>query len=58
MSWFRSLQKAWNKDKAGYEWVFPLIDTNKDGKVTAREYEAFQTFKKTHDDWEKAPRSK
>ena len=51
-------QEEWNRDKRGYEWVFPLIDKNKDGKVSAEEYDAFQDFKKRHDDWEKALRSK
>jgi hypothetical protein len=49
-------QSDWNREKEGYEWVFVLIDKNKDGKVSAEEYRAFQDFKKRHDDWEKALR--
>lgn len=51
-------QKDWDKHKAGYEWVFPVIDQNADGKVTSREYDAFQAFKKTHANWAKALRRK
>ena len=49
-------QKEWNKDKKGFEWVFPLIDKDQDGEVTTSEYNTFQAFKKKHDDWEKALR--
>ena len=37
----------WKKEKGKYGWVFPHIDENADGKVTA-EYEAFQKYKKKH----------
>lgn len=43
---------AWNDEKPGYEWLFPFIDTNKDGKVTQKEYTHFQNFKKKSDDWQ------
>lgn len=49
-------QAEWNRAKKGYEWVFVLIDKNKDGKVDANEYDAFQAFKKRHHNWEKALR--
>jgi hypothetical protein len=50
-------QEEWDATKRGYEWVFLLIDGNKDGKVSAAEYEAFQAFKKEHQaDWEMALR--
>ncbi len=49
-------QTEWDREKEGYEWVFPLIDSDKDGKVDAEEYGAFQLFKKTHDNWEEALR--
>ena len=42
----------WNHQKPGYEWVFPLIDTNHDGKVTQEEYNRFQSFKQKSKDWE------
>jgi len=49
-------QDDWDLQKKGYEWVFVLIDNNKDGSVTEEEYEAFQKLKKTHDNWERALR--
>ena len=45
-------EEEWKKDKGGYGWVFPHIDKNADGKVTAAEYEAFQEFKRQHPNWE------
>ena len=42
----------WKKEKGKYGWVFPHIDENADGKVTAAEYEAFQKYKKKHPNWE------
>lgn len=50
-------QKEWNSDESGYEWVFPLIDKNKDGKVSIQEYNDFQLFKQEHNDWEKMLRN-
>jgi hypothetical protein len=44
-------QKEWDRSKRGYEWVFPLIDNDKDGIVSVEEYRAFQTLKKNHEDW-------
>ncbi len=49
-------QAEWNRAKKGYEWVFVLIDKNKDEKVDTDEYDAFQAFKKRHPNWEKALR--
>ena len=43
--------EEWNQDKPGYEWVFPVIDKDKDGKVSAAEYKEFQAFKQKHSDW-------
>ncbi|MGB0293146.1 MAG: FAD-dependent oxidoreductase, partial [Luteolibacter sp.] len=34
-------QAEWNRQKKGYEWLFPHIDTNSDGKISADEYKAF-----------------
>ena len=45
-------EEEWKKEKGSYGWVFPHIDKNADGKVTAAEYEAFQEFKRQHPNWE------
>ena len=45
-------EEEWKKEKGSYGWVFPHIDKNADGKVTAAEYEEFQKYKKQHPDWE------
>ena len=45
-------QEKWKKEKGSYGWVFPHIDKNADGKVTAAEYEEFQKYKKQHPNWE------
>ena len=45
-------EEEWKKEKGSYGWVFPHIDKNADGKVTAAEYEAFQKYKKRHPNWE------
>jgi len=45
-------EEEWKKDKGSYGWVFPHIDKDADGKVTAAEYEAFQEFKQQHPNWE------
>ena len=42
----------WNSQKPGYEWLFPFIDTNSDGKVTQEEYTRFQVFKQKSSDWQ------
>ncbi len=47
---------AWNREKPGYEWVFPRIDADGNGTVSAAEYAAFQAFKRRHADWEPALR--
>ncbi|HBJ82587.1 MAG TPA: protein-xanthan lyase [Verrucomicrobiales bacterium] len=46
-------QQAWNDAKPGWEWLFPFIDTNKDGKISLAEHTAFQDYKKQHPDWQK-----
>ena len=38
-------EEEWKKEKGSYGWVFPHIDKNADGKVTAAEYEEFQKYK-------------
>ena len=45
-------QDDWNSEKPGYEWLFPFIDTNSDGKVTAEEYAHYTAFKKKSSDWQ------
>ena len=51
-------QAEWNRQKKGYEWLFPHIDTNADGKIAADEYKAFQRFKSEQKDWEKVLKQK
>ncbi len=46
-------KEAWNEAKPGWEWLFPFIDTNKDGKIVREEHEAFQRYKQEHPDWQK-----
>jgi hypothetical protein len=45
-------EEEWKKEKGSYGWVFPHIDKDADGMVTAAEYEAFQEFKQQHPNWE------
>jgi hypothetical protein len=51
-------QAEWNKDKGGWEWLFPHIDKNKDGKISAEEYQAFQEYKKKNRKWRTTLRAK
>jgi hypothetical protein len=46
-------REEWNASKSGYEWLFPFIDKNKDGKISAAEYSEFQQYKKQHPDWQR-----
>ena len=50
-------REEWNKDKPGYEWLFPAIDKDKDGKISAAEYKEFQAFKQKHPDWQRLIRA-
>ncbi len=43
----------WIDAKPGWDWLFPFIDKNKDGKISAAEYEDFQKYKADHPDWKK-----
>lgn len=45
-------EEEWKKEKGSYGWVFPHIDKDADGTVTAAEYEEFQKYKKKHPNWE------
>jgi len=47
-------QQEWSDAKPGWEWLFPFIDTNKDGRIALAEHTAFQDYKKQHPDWQKA----
>ncbi|MDC0308532.1 FAD-dependent oxidoreductase, partial [Planctomycetaceae bacterium] len=51
-------QQAWDKQKKGWEWLFPHIDTDSDGQISAEEYNAFQKYKAKHDHWEELLRKK
>jgi|TARA_B100001964_G_scaffold179472_1_gene198146 arylsulfatase A-like enzyme len=51
-------QDEWNQQKKGWEWLFPHIDTDSDGQISAEEYKAFQKFKAEHDDWEESLKKK
>ena len=51
-------QDEWDQQKKGWEWLFPHIDTDSDGQISAEEYKAFQKFKTEQDDWEKALKKK
>ncbi|OYW20806.1 MAG: hypothetical protein B7Z55_06780 [Planctomycetales bacterium 12-60-4] len=51
-------QEAWNEEKPGWEWLFPFVDTDKDGKISVKEHEAFQGYKKEHADWVKRLKAK
>ena len=46
-------QPEWDAGKKGFEWLFPVIDTGKDGKIDKAEYAAFQEYKTKHPDWPK-----
>jgi hypothetical protein len=43
----------WEAGKKGWEWLFPVIDTDRDGRISAAEYAAFQTYKAKNPDWMK-----
>lgn len=46
-------KEAWSEAKPGWEWLFPFVDTDKDGKISRKEHEAFQEYKKQYPDWQK-----
>jgi hypothetical protein len=48
----------WNRKKPGFEWLFPHIDKNVDGKISLEEHQAFQDFKKINPGWQKSLREK
>ena len=48
----RISEPEWNTGKPGWEWLFPIIDRNRDAAIDAREYAGFQEFKRAHPDWQ------
>lgn len=50
-------REEWNESKPGWEWVFPFIDKDKDGKISRAEHGEFQEYKKQHPDWQKLIRA-
>ena len=53
---FASVEE-WNRKKPGYEWLFPFIDKNGDGKISREEHQAFQDYKKRNENWASTLRS-
>ena len=45
-------REEWNKSKPGFDWLFPWIDKNKDGKISESEFLEFRDFKQKNRDWE------
>ena len=41
-------QDEWNRNRPGFEWAFPFIDQNRDGRIGPTEYKALQQYKKKH----------
>lgn len=50
-------QSEWEQAKAPYEWLFTFIDTSQDGQIVGSEYQAFQSYKAKHPDWQKRLRA-
>ncbi|MCX7008298.1 MAG: FAD-dependent oxidoreductase, partial [Kiritimatiellaeota bacterium] len=46
-------QAEWEAAKKDWVWLFPIIDTDHDGRITEAEYKAFQEYKTKHADWQK-----
>ena len=44
-------RKHWNAEKKGYEWLFPYIDKDSNGKISSEEYINFQKFKSKNENW-------
>jgi len=58
-SWdFLESREAWNKAKPGWKWLYDAIDLDKDGKVSASEYQALQDYKQKDKDWTTTLRAK
>jgi hypothetical protein len=50
-------REEWSDSKPGWDWIFPFIDKNKDGKISTAEHTEFQEYKKQHPDWQKRARA-
>jgi len=48
----------WNQGKPEWKWLFPHIDTSRDGQIDRKEYEAFQAYKSRNRDWQKTLKAK
>ncbi len=44
-------QSEWEAGKPGWGWLFPIIDTDKNGFIDAKEYAAFQEYKRINPNW-------
>jgi hypothetical protein len=44
-------QPEWDAQKQGWQWLFPIIDKNRDGQIDGAEYAAFQEYKKQNPNW-------
>lgn len=42
----------WNAGKPDWQWLFPHIDTDRNGTINSTEYVEFQTYKEKHPDWQ------
>jgi hypothetical protein len=51
-------REEWNQAKPGFDWLFPHIDKDGDGKISLVEHQAFQEYKKENKDWAKTLRAK
>lgn len=49
--------EEWKESKPGWDWIFPFIDRNKDGKISLTEHTEFQEYKKQYPDWQKRART-
>lgn len=45
-------KEEWAETKPGWDWLFPFIDKNQDGKLSAAEYAGFQEYKAKNPDWQ------
>lgn len=51
-------RQEWAATKPGWDWLFPFLDKNTDGKISAAEHAAFQVYKAEHPDWQKQLKEK
>ena len=43
-----SSRSEWGCDRPGFDWLFPFIDRDRDGKIAAEEYETFEVQVKSY----------